>query len=64
MPGMRPADLVHDVRDVPYAYKGEITPIPQVEADWCNVCGESLTGPSESKRVMLAMNLARQQKDR
>ncbi|AYF87212.1 YgiT-type zinc finger protein [Pseudomonas sp. DY-1] len=55
------AYLVHDVRDIPYIYKGESTLIPNVEADWCNACGESLTGPAESKRVMLAMNLARQQ---
>ncbi|WP_107504112.1 YgiT-type zinc finger protein [Metapseudomonas resinovorans] len=35
--------------------------IPNVEADWCSTCGESFTGPAESKRVMLAMKLARQQ---
>ncbi|MDH4564136.1 type II toxin-antitoxin system MqsA family antitoxin [Pseudomonas sp. BN411] len=60
-PACGQADLVHDVRDIPYIYKGESTLIPNVEADWCNTCGESLTGPAESKRVMLAMNLARQQ---
>lgn len=49
------ADLVHQTRDLPYTYKGETISIPQVEADWCDACGESLTGPGETNRVMLAM---------
>ena len=46
------AELVHDVRDVPYTYKGKTTVIPQVEADFCPACGESLTAPDESRRMM------------
>ena len=49
------AELVHDVCDIPYTYKGKTTVIPQVEADFCPVCGESLTAPDESRRVMNAM---------
>ena len=55
------AELVHDTRDMPFIYKGQTTQISAVEADWCDVCGESLTGPAESERVMRAMNEFRQQ---
>ena len=46
------AELVHDVRDIPYTYKGKTTFIPQVEADFCPVCGESLSAPDKSRRMM------------
>ncbi|WP_220816078.1 type II TA system antitoxin MqsA family protein [Pseudomonas paralcaligenes] len=55
------ADLVHDTRDLPYTYKGHTVTILQVEADWCAACGESITGPAETRRVMAAMADARQQ---
>lgn len=54
------AELVHASRDLPYTYKGETTIIALVEADWCDACGESLTGPEESQRVMQAIAGARQ----
>lgn len=53
-------ELVQATRDLPYIYKGEKTIIAQVEADWCEACGESLTGPEESSPVMEAMARARQ----
>ena len=34
------AELVHDTRDVTYAYKGEITIIPVVTGDFCPACDE------------------------
>ncbi|MFT0633699.1 type II toxin-antitoxin system MqsA family antitoxin [Pseudomonas sihuiensis] len=34
---------------------------PKVKADWCNACGEALTGPEQSERVMAAMKRFRQQ---
>lgn len=46
------AELVHDVRDVPYTYKGQTTVLPHVEADYCDACGDHLTGPAEGKRTM------------
>ena len=46
------AELIHDVRDIPYSYKGKTTFLPQVKADFCPVCGESLTAPDESRRMM------------
>lgn len=48
-------ELVHDVRDVSYTYKGETTSIPQVDADFCPACGEYLAGPAETRRVMQLM---------
>lgn len=54
------AELVHATRDLSYIYKGETTIIAQVEADWCEACGESLTGSEESSRVMEAMARTRQ----
>lgn len=49
------ADLIHDVRDIPYTYKGETTIIPAVEADFCPACSESITSSEESRRIMAAM---------
>ena len=49
------AELVHDVRDIPYTYKGKTTIIPQVEADFCPACDVSLTAPDESRRMMNLM---------
>jgi HTH-type transcriptional regulator/antitoxin MqsA len=34
------AELEHDVRDVPYDYKGESTILPAIEGDFCPACGE------------------------
>ena len=46
------AKLIHDTRDMAYTYKGESTVIPAVTADFCTACDESITGASETKRVM------------
>ncbi len=53
------AELIHDVRDVPYTYKGETTILPHVDGDFCPACDESILGPTESRRtmdLMLAFN--------
>lgn len=55
------AELIRATRDLPFTYKGQTTLIPGVTADWCEACGESLTGPGESDRVMRAMAAFRQQ---
>ena len=44
------AELVHDTRDVPFAYKGEITIIPSVTGDFCPACAESVLDMTESHR--------------
>ena len=49
------AELIHDTRDLPYAYKGETTLIPAVTADFCPACDESITGLAETERVMREM---------
>ncbi len=49
------AELVHDTRDVPYTYKGEVTAIPAVAGDYCPACGESVLDAIESARVSAAM---------
>ena len=49
------AELIHDIRDLPYTYKGETTVIPAVTADFCPACGESITDMAETERVMREM---------
>ena len=48
-------ELIHDKRDLPYVYKGESTVIPEVSAEFCSACGESVTDMAESERVMREM---------
>jgi HTH-type transcriptional regulator/antitoxin MqsA len=55
-PVCRAAELVHDTRDLSYTYKGEITTIPAVTADFCPACDESITDMAETDRVMREMN--------
>jgi HTH-type transcriptional regulator/antitoxin MqsA len=53
------AEMVHDVRDIPYVYKGESTTLPKVRGEFCPACDESLLEPDESRRtmdLMLAFN--------
>ena len=54
-PSCAAAELVHDIRDLPYAYKGESTLIPAVNGDFCPACDEVLTDAEESKRTMALM---------
>ena len=49
------AELVNDIRDLPYTYKNESTSIPNVEGDFCSACGEVVLGAEESVRVSAAM---------
>lgn len=49
------AKLIHDTRDVPYAYKGETTVLAKVIGDFCPACDESILEAAESERVMEAM---------
>ncbi|WP_454719692.1 MULTISPECIES: type II toxin-antitoxin system MqsA family antitoxin [Cupriavidus] len=44
------AELVHDTRDVPYAYKGETTVIPAVSGDFCPACGEIVLDRGQEDR--------------
>ncbi|VAW92722.1 Antitoxin YgiT [hydrothermal vent metagenome] len=49
------ADLAHDTRDMPYAYKSEKTEIPSVTGDYCPACGEVVLDQAESARVSTTM---------
>jgi HTH-type transcriptional regulator / antitoxin MqsA len=49
------ADLINDVRDLPYTYKGESTTLGMVKGDFCPACGESVLDTTESGRVSAAM---------
>jgi HTH-type transcriptional regulator/antitoxin MqsA len=49
------AELVHDTRDIPYTYKGEIAAIPAVTGDFCPACGEAILGAAESARASALM---------
>lgn len=54
-PNCGAAELTHDVRDLPYAYKGETTVLARVEGDFCPACGESVLDASQSQSVMNRM---------
>lgn len=44
------AELIHDIRDIPYVYKGEITAIPDVTGDFCPTCGEAVLNREHGDR--------------
>ena len=48
-------ELVHDVRDMPYTYKGESTIISNVVGDYCQACNEAVLDSDESQRISVAM---------
>ncbi|QDQ27411.1 YgiT-type zinc finger protein [Chitinimonas arctica] len=54
-PNCGAAELIHDTRDLPYAYKGETGVIRAVTGDFCPVCAESILDAAESSRVMCEM---------
>jgi HTH-type transcriptional regulator/antitoxin MqsA len=49
------ADLVRNVRDITYTYKGESTIIPNVTGDLCPACDEAILDAAESARTSAAM---------
>jgi HTH-type transcriptional regulator/antitoxin MqsA len=49
------AELVQDVRDIPYTYKGKNTTIPEVTGDFCPACGEVILDAAESARTSTLM---------
>lgn len=54
-PSCAAAELVHDIRDMPYTYKGESTVIPAVTGDFCPACGEAVLEMGESVRTSATM---------
>ena len=53
-PNCGAAELVHDVRDRDYTYKGQSTTIP-VTGDFCPACDEVILDPGESARTSALM---------
>lgn len=51
------ADLVHDTRDLPKIYKGEMITVTAVTGDFCPACKEFILDAIESDRVMKEMRL-------
>ncbi|WP_295443329.1 type II toxin-antitoxin system MqsA family antitoxin [uncultured Thiodictyon sp.] len=49
------AELIRDVRDLPYTYKGETMVIAAVTGEFCPACAESVLAGAESDRVMREM---------
>jgi YgiT-type zinc finger domain-containing protein len=56
-------ELVHDTRDVPYAYKGHTTILSAVEADYCDACGDSILNRVHGDRYGRLLREFRQQVD-
>jgi HTH-type transcriptional regulator / antitoxin MqsA len=46
------ADLISDVRDQSYTYKGQTTIIAGVSGDYCPACNEGILNIDECRRVM------------
>ena len=44
------SELIRDIRDRPYTYKGENTVIAAVTGDFCPACAESVLDAEESDR--------------
>ncbi|MGB4347450.1 MAG: type II toxin-antitoxin system MqsA family antitoxin [Burkholderiaceae bacterium] len=51
-PNCDEAELVRDIRDLPYFYKGEETVLPQVKGEFCPACNESVVDMTEAARTM------------
>lgn len=49
------AELIHDVRDLPYTCKGETTTIAAATGNYCTACGENMFDSPESARLSAAM---------
>lgn len=54
-PNCGAAKLVHDIRDLPYTYKGELTVLPQITGDFCPACGEGVFDAAQSRHVSVLM---------
>lgn len=58
------AELIHDTRDLPYTYRGEITVVAAVTGDFCPACAELVLDLVESDRVMREMRTFSKQVNR
>lgn len=49
------AELIQDVRDEPFTYKGQSTVILQLRGDFCPACGEVILDMAEAGRYSAAI---------
>ena len=49
------ANLVQDIRDIPYTYKGESTVLSAVSGAFCPACGEGVFERTEANRISAAL---------
>jgi HTH-type transcriptional regulator/antitoxin MqsA len=49
------AELVQDVRDIPYTFRGVSTTIPAVTGGFCPACNEVILDAAESARASTLM---------
>jgi HTH-type transcriptional regulator/antitoxin MqsA len=54
-PACGTAELLHDIRDLHYTYKGEATVISSIEGDFCPACGEAVLDLAQSRRTSAAI---------
>ncbi len=55
------AELTRDTRDLPYTYKGEVTAIPAVTAEFCSACGEVILDQAQGDRYSECVGLFQRQ---
>jgi HTH-type transcriptional regulator/antitoxin MqsA len=51
------AELIADMRDQPYTYKGKATIINHVRGEYCPACNEAVLRMDEARRVMQLQTL-------
>ncbi len=54
-PNCGAAELVRDVRDMPFVYKGESTNLAQIAGDYCPACGEGVFDLETSRAISMEM---------
>ena len=55
------AELTQDTRDIPYAYKGETTNIPDVTGEFCPACGEVVLDRAHGDRYSEMVGMLQRQ---
>lgn len=55
------AELVHETRDMPYAYKGKETILSAIEGDYCPSCGEVVLDAENGNRLSDLVGLFQRQ---